>query len=130
MQLNHINCKSTDSETGPDNAVSINMINVEIDYEPIIYEQPIYSLIFWNHEQFRLNFYTKPTSNNTAKKKIEKIVEEITEEKPTKHSSTNDIYQNILKKTHLAKEKIWTIPLLLESPKCKEFQTPDLEIDF
>ena len=37
LQLNHINCKSTDSETDPDNAVSINMINVEIDYEPIIY---------------------------------------------------------------------------------------------
>ena len=28
------------------------------------------------------------------------------------------------------KEKIWTIPLLLESPKSKDFQSPDLENDF
>ena len=35
-------------------------------------------------------------------------------------------------KPHLSKytEKIWTIPFLLESPKSKEFQPPDLEIDF
>ena len=30
----------------------------------------------------------------------------------------------------MQKEKIWTIPLLLESPKSKQLQTPDLEIDF
>ena len=34
------------------------------------------------------------------------------------------------KEPQLQKEKIWTIPLLLESPKCKHFQTSDLEIDF
>ena len=28
------------------------------------------------------------------------------------------------------KEKAWTILLLFESPKSKEFQTPNLEIDF
>ena len=28
------------------------------------------------------------------------------------------------------KEKVWTIPFLLESPRNKEFQPPDLEIDF
>ena len=28
------------------------------------------------------------------------------------------------------REKIWTIPFLLESPKNKEYQPPDLEIDF
>ena len=28
------------------------------------------------------------------------------------------------------KKKIWTIPFLLESPRNKEFQPPDLEIDF
>ena len=28
------------------------------------------------------------------------------------------------------REKIWTIPFLLESPKSKEFHSPDLEIDF
>ena len=30
----------------------------------------------------------------------------------------------------MQKEKIWTTPLLLESPKSKQLQTPDLEIDF
>ena len=33
-------------------------------------------------------------------------------------------------KIQLLKEKIWTIPILLESPKGKDFQTPDVEIDF
>ena len=28
------------------------------------------------------------------------------------------------------KRKIWTIPLLLESPRSKELEPPDLEIDF
>ena len=44
-------------------------------------------------------------------------------------SSTNNIYQNIPEKPQLQK-KIWTIPLLLKSPKSKQFQTPDLEINF
>ena len=59
-----------------------------------------------------------------------KIVEEITEEKPTECSSTNNIYQNITKEPQVQKEKIWTIPFLLESPKSKQLQTPDLEKDF
>ena len=46
----------------------------------------------------------------------------------TKCLNTNHIYQNIQKEQ--PKEKIWTIPFLLESPKNKEFQPPDLEIDF
>ena len=32
--------------------------------------------------------------------------------------------------TQSPKEKIWTFPLLSESPKSKDFQTPNLEIDF
>ena len=44
--------------------------------------------------------------------------------------STNTTYQNVPKEKQLPKEKIWTIPLLLERPKCKQFQTPDIEIDF
>ena len=46
----------------------------------------------------------------------------------TKCLNTNHIYQNIQKEQ--PKEKIWTIPFLLESPRNKEFQPPDLEIDF
>ena len=89
------------------------MINVENDYEPIIYEQPIYSHIYQNHDQFLVNLYTRPIPNNKTREKIEKKVEEITEEKPTECSSTNNIYQNIPKEPQLQKEKIWTIPLLL-----------------
>ena len=59
------------------------MINVENDYEPIIYEPPIFSHIYQNHDQFLLNYYTRPVSKRTTKEKIEKIVEEIKEEKPT-----------------------------------------------
>ena len=103
------------------------MTQCENDYEPIIYEQPIYSHIYQNPDQFLLHYYTRPISSNKRK---EKIVEEITEEKPTECSSTNNINQNVLKEPHLPKEKIWTTPLLLKSRKCKELQTPDLEIDF
>ena len=42
----------------------------------------------------------------------------------------NNIYQYIPKEPQVQKEKIWTIPLLLESPKSKQLQTPDLEKDF
>ena len=45
-----------------------------------------------------------------------------------KNLTTNHIYQNVQKEP--PREKIWTIPFLLESPKSKEFQPPDLEIDF
>ena len=105
------------------------MINVENDYESIIYEQPIFSHIYQNNDQFFLNYYTRPVSKSTTKK-IEKIVEEIKEEKPSECSSTNNIYQNIPTEPHVQKEKIWTIPLLLESTKSKQVQTSDLEIDF
>ena len=43
-------------------------------------------------------------------------------------SSTDHIYRNIQKEQ--PREKFCTIPFLLESPKSKEFQPPDLEIDF
>ena len=78
MQLTHINCEFTDSESDTENTISINMINIENDYEPILYEQPIYSHIYQNHNQFLLNYNTRPISNNQTKEKIEKIVEEIT----------------------------------------------------
>ena len=48
-------------------------------------------------------------------KTIEQIVDEITEEKPVEISSTNHIYQNVPKEQ--PREKIWTSPFLLESPK-------------
>ena len=39
-------------------------------------------------------------------------------------------YKSHLSSKESSKEKIWTILLLLESPKSKELQPPDLEIDF
>ena len=130
MQLSHINWESTDTESDAENTISINMIIVENDYERLLYEQPIYSHIYENHDEFLLNYYTRTISINKIKEKTEKIVEEITEEKPTESSSTNNIYQNVSKEPQVQKETIWTIPLLLESPKTKQLQTPDLEIDF
>ena len=59
---------------------------------------------------------------------VDDIEEELSEE-PTESLSTNHIYQNV-NKTPLPKENIWTIPFFLESPKSKDFQTPDLGIDF
>ena len=61
--------------------------------------------MYQNHDQFLSNYYTKSISNNTTKKKVEKIVEEITEEKPTEYSSTNNIYQNIPKEPQVQKKK-------------------------
>ena len=95
------------------------MIIVEIDYEPFQNEQPIYSHIYQNHDQFLLIYYTKPISNNTTKKN-RKSIEQITEKKSTECSTTNNIYQNIPKEPQLQKETMWTIPLLLESPKTKQ----------
>ena len=106
------------------------MINVENDYEPTIYEQPIYSHIYQNHDQFFLNDYTRPVSNCATKEKIEKVVEEIKGEKPQNAQAQIKFIKNIPKEPQVQKEKIWTIPLLLESPKSKQTQTPDLETDF
>ena len=42
----------------------------------------------------------------------------------------NTIYHNRTNKTQPPKEKISTTPILLESPKNKGFQSPELEVDF
>ena len=105
LQLNNINCEFTDSESDTENTISINMINVENDYEPFIYEQPIYSHIYQNHDQFLINYYRRPIPNKTTKEKIQRIIEEVTEDKSTECSNTNYIYQYKPKKTHLQKEK-------------------------
>ena len=103
MQLNRINCEFTDSESDTENAISINMINVESDYEPNIYEQPIYSDICQNHDQFLLNYYTRPISNNTTKG--EKIVEEITEEIPQNAQAQITFIKTYLKNNNYKTKK-------------------------
>ena len=125
-----MNCESTDSESDTNNIISVNIITVENDYEPIIYEQPFHSHVYENQLELLQDYYTRPSSNNVP---VTQEVNEInTVIKPEKDevqcSNINHIYQNIQKE--LPREKIWTIPFLLESPKSKEFQPPDLEIDF
>ena len=103
------------------------MITVENDYEPIIYEQPFSSHIYENQSELLQDYYTRPIRNDVS-------IEQNVNEKTTvvniekQRSRTNHIYQNLQKEQ--PSEKIWTIPFLLESPKSKEFQPPDLEIDF
>ena len=117
MQLIHINCESTYGETETDNAISFNMIHVEYDYEPILYEQPITSHIYQNHDHFLLNQYARPISNN---KTLENIVEEISE-KPTECSSTNNLYQNTPKKNAITKRKHLNNPTSFKKSKMLKF---------
>ena len=106
------------------------MITVENDYEPIIYEQPFTSHIYENQLDLLHNYYIGPIKNTKTTQEINEINTVIKPDK--KHekqcSNTKHTYQNIQKEQ--PREKICTIPFLLESPRNKEFQPPDLEIDF
>ena len=106
------------------------MITAENDYEPIIFEQPFTSHIYENQLKLLHNYYTIPNSNNVpVEQEVKRINTVIKPEKAEVQSSnTNHIYQNIQKEQ--PREKIWTIPFLLESPKSREFQPPELDIDF
>ena len=106
------------------------MITVENDYEPIIYEQPFTSHIYENQLELLHNYYIEPIDTTQTTQEVNEIntVIKSNEKDKTKCSNTNHIYQNIQKEQ--PREKIWTIPFLLESPRNKEFQPPDLEIDF
>ena len=106
------------------------MITVESDYGPIIYEQPFTSHIYENQLELLHNYYIEPINTTQTAQEINEIntVNKPDEKDKTKCLNTNHIYQNIQKEQ--PREKIWTIPFLLESPRNKEFQPPDLEIDF
>ena len=103
MQLNPINCESTDSESDSDNAISINLIHIDNDYEPIKYEQPIHSHIYQNHDHFLLNYNSRPIS---SKKTIKNIVEELTEKKPTEFQAQITITKIYLKKRNKQKKSL------------------------
>ena len=130
LQLNHINCESSDTESDTDNTISVNMITVKNDYEPIIYEQLFASHIYENQLELLHNYYIGPIDHTQTTQEVNEINTVIKPDKKDEIqcSNTKHIYQNIQKKQ--PREKIWTIPFLLESPKNKEFQPPDLEIDF
>ena len=107
------------------------MTTVKNDYEPIIYEQPFSSHIYENQLEFLHNYYTTPINDNTQP--IQKVNEINTLIKPDQKDkiqclNKKHFYQNIQKEQ--PREKIWTIPFLLESPTSKDFQPPDIEIDF
>ena len=106
------------------------MITVENDYESVTYEEPFSSHIYENQLELLNNFYLGPNTNITqTNQEVQKIkTENSLEKKEMKNLTTNHIYQNVQKEP--PREKIWTIQFLLESPKNKEFQPPDLEIDF
>ena len=76
------------------------------------------------------DYYNRPTSNNVPVTQEVNEINTVTkpdEKDEVQCSSTNHVYENLQKEQ--PREKIWTIPFLLESPKIKEFQPPDLEID-
>ena len=107
------------------------MITVENDYEPILYEQPFTSHKYENQLELLHSYYIGPINNNTqTTQEVNEINTVIKTDKKdeTQCSNTKHFHQNIQKEQ--PREKNWTIPFLLESPKNKEFQPPDLEIDF
>ena len=103
------------------------MITLENYYKPIVYEQPFSSHIYENQSELLQDYYTRPIRNDVSvEQNVNEINTVVNNEKQC--SITNHIYQNIQKEQ--PREKIWTIPFLLESPKSKEVQPLDLEIDF
>ena len=106
------------------------MITVENNYEPIIYEQPFTSHIYENQLELLHNYYIGPINNTQTTQEVNEINTVIKPDKKdeTQCSNTKHISQNIQKEQ--PREKIWTIPFLLESPRNKECQPPDLKIDF
>ena len=121
LQLNQINCGTSDTESDTENTICINMIAVENDYEPIIYEQRFTSHIYENQLELLHNYYIEPINTTQTAQEVNKIntVNKPNENDKTKCLNTNHIYQNVQKEQ--PREKIRTIPFLLESPRNKEF---------
>ena len=101
------------------------MITVKNDYEPIIYEQPFASHIYENQLELLHNYYIGPIDTTQTAQEVNGNNTVIKPDKKTKHiAQTQNIFIKIYKKKQ-PREKIWTIPFLLESPRNKEFQPPD-----
>ena len=111
----HINCESADDESETENTLSIKMLQVENEYGI-----PIETNCYQNNENF--NKFEKLDN-------IENITDYI-EQELKGSSKTNNICRNTANKLQPPEKKIWTIPFLLESPKSKDFQSPDLETEF
>ena len=104
LQLNHINCESSDSESDTENTISVNMIEVENDYETVTYEQPFLSPVYENQLELLLDYYNRPGGVNRP---IDQEVNEATLQEPEKEqapcSSIHHIQQNVPKEP--AREK-------------------------
>ena len=99
LQLNQINCTSSDSESDTENTLAINMIKVENDYESVIYEQPFPSHIYENQSEFLQNYYTTPIKSTPTTQETNEIntTNQTNKNTKTKCLNTNHIYQNIQK---------------------------------
>ena len=96
LQLNHINCESSDTEIDTGNTISVNMIKVE----NIIFEQLFTSHKYENQLELLHNYYIGPINNNTqTTQEVNEINTVIKPDKKdeTQCSNTKHIYQNIQK---------------------------------
>ena len=99
LQLNHINCESSDTESDTDNTISVNMITVKNDYEPIIYEQLFTSHRCENQLELLYNYYIGHIDNKQTTQEVNEINTVIKPDKKdeTQCSNTKHNYQNIQK---------------------------------
>ena len=73
LQLYHINCESSDTESDTDNTISVKMITVEKNYESIIYEQLFNSHIYENQLELLHNYYIGPINNTRTTHEVNEI---------------------------------------------------------
>ena len=105
LQLNHINCESSDTESNTDNTISVNMITVKNDYEPIIYEQLFTTHIYENQLELLHNYYLGPIDNTQNTQEVNEINTVIKPDKKTKHNTqTQNIFIKIYKKNNQEKK--------------------------
>ena len=104
LHLNHVICKSTDDESETEIFFSINILQIENEYET----------------QLESNYYQNNYNNLQNPDNVQEKID-YTEQKLKGSSSSNNIYQNESNKTQQPREKFWAIPFLLESPKSEDF---------
>ena len=115
LQLSHIHCETIDHESDSKNMLLINMLQIENEHETRVDSSYYQNNVNKSNPE-------EPNNNQYTKNHTPHFVEN--------NSNKNTIYQNTRTRIQLPNEKHWTIPLLLESLKSKNFQSPDLEIDF
>ena len=76
------------------------------------------------------NYYNGPSDTTQTTQEVNEINTVIKPDKKdeTQCSNTKHIYENIQKEQ--PREKIWTIPFLLESPRNKDFNHQILKLTF